>query len=148
MSSVLLFLFAEQNQMLYLKLKTSSLTDMIGIFFEHRKHVNKGRVVVKIAGSLLSVFLQVVPSKAGKQQFVSSGGVEVLRDFLVKFSYEDKRWDRLLGRACAVLCKVCPGKSLPVQTELSPVRFELPDVGHGANGQYEGTIVYRSILTR
>ena len=71
-----------------------------------------------------STFLEI-----GKQQFLEAGGLESLREFSYKSIFDDKRWDRLLNRACTVLCKVCQAKPLPVEVEMSPAKFNIPD-GH------------------
>ena len=68
-------------------------------------------------------------SEIGKQQFLEAGGLESLREFSYKSIFDDKRWDRLLNRACTVLCKVCQAKPLPVEVEMSPAKFNIPD-GH------------------
>ena len=68
-------------------------------------------------------------SEVGKQQFLDAGGLECLREFSNKSIFDDSRWDRLLYRACTVLCKVCEAKTLPVESEMSPVKFNIPD-GH------------------
>ena len=39
-------------------------------------------------------------SEVGKQQFLDSGGLDKLKEFCTKSIFDDKRWDRLLYRAC------------------------------------------------
>ena len=74
-------------------------------------------------------FLFFLFTEIGKQQFLEAGGLESLREFSYKSIFDDKRWDRLLNRACTVLCKVCQAKPLPVEVEMSPAKFNIPD-GH------------------
>ena len=39
-------------------------------------------------------------SEVGKQQFLDAGGLDKLKEFCTKSIFDDKRWDRLLYRAC------------------------------------------------
>ena len=38
--------------------------------------------------------------EVGKQQFLDAGGLDKLKEFCTKSIFDDKRWDRLLYRAC------------------------------------------------
>ena len=67
--------------------------------------------------------------EVGKQQFLAAGGLECLREFSYKPLFDGKGWDRLLYRACTVLCKVCEAKALPVDVEMCPTKYNIPD-GH------------------
>ena len=55
-------------------------------------------------------------------------GVEVLRGFCFNVVAEkaDKRWDRLLCRACVILSRCCPSSSLPVFSDGCPIKFDIP----------------------
>ena len=86
-------------------------------------------VKVHNATVVLLYYVLLSISEIGKQQFLEAGGLESLREFSYKSIFDDKRWDRLLNRACTVLCKVCQAKPLPVEVEMSPAKFNIPD-GH------------------
>ena len=73
--------------------------------------------------------LNIFFTEIGKQQFLEADGLEILREFTSKSIFDDKRWDRLLYRACTVMCKVCEAKTLPVESENCPAKFHIPD-GH------------------
>ena len=68
-------------------------------------------------------------SEIGKQHFLEAGGLESLREFSYKPYLDGKGWDRLLYRSCSVLCKICEPKALPVDMEMCPAKYNIPD-GH------------------
>ena len=126
--------------------------DLVEVFASYEKFLDRGRMAVKIIGGLMSIFQHVVGSsinslcfstsdcnmhlktnfflpEIGKQQFLEAGGLERLKEFCTQSIFDDKRWDRLLYRACAVLCKVCESRPLPVDVEFSPAKFTIPE-GH------------------
>jgi len=115
-----------QNQLVLTK--QNSVQELVGVFGSYEKYLERGRIVIKITGALLYVFQHIVNSKIGKQQFLDAGGLDRLQDFCTKSSiFDDKRWDRLLYRACTVLCKVYDAKPLPVESEMSPAKFNIPE---------------------
>ena len=66
-------------------------------------------------------------SAPGKQQFVSLGGVQTVRNFCHSpKSSEPKKWDRLLCRASAVVSRCCEKARLPVDSDDSPLQFLVP----------------------
>jgi len=115
------------NQLLLTK--GSYVQDLVDVFVNYEREVNRGKITIKITGALLYIFQHLVGSKIGKQHFLEAGGLESLREFSYKPYFDGKGWDRLLYRACTVLCKVCEAKSLPVGTEICPAKYTIPD-GH------------------
>merc|ERR1712223_2074806 len=115
-----------QNQLVLTK--QNSVQELVGVFNNYEKYLDRNaRTVIKITGALLYVFQHIVSSKVGKQQFLDAGGLDKLKEFCTKSIFDDKRWDRLLYRACTVLCKVCDAKPLPVECEMSPAKFNIPE---------------------
>ena len=72
--------------------------------------------------------LQINIIGSGRQQFIEYSGVEILRRFCFNLVAEkiDKRWDRLLCRACVILSRCCPSYCLPVSSDGCPIKFDLP----------------------
>ena len=109
--------------------KQNLVQDLVEVFRTYELYLDRGRMTVKITGALLYIFQHIVGSKIGKQQFLDAGGLQCLKDFSHKPIFDDKRWDRILSRACTVLCKVCQAQPLPVEAEMCPAKFNVPD-GH------------------
>ena len=97
-------------------------------FFENQDNCTLALALL-ICNLLYFLNFTTIILEIGKQQFLEAGGLESLREFSYKSIFDDKRWDRLLNRACTVLCKVCQAKPLPVEVEMSPAKFNIPD-GH------------------
>ena len=123
---------------------------LLDIFARYEEFLDQGRLAYKIAGSLLSLFLHLVstgevsfslgtavvavltPRKTflvqGRSLFVSCGGVQIVRDFCHSSkASETKKWDRLLCRGSAVISRCCEKMRLPVKSEVSPLRFVIPE---------------------
>ena len=76
----------------------------------------------------LNYKLQIHIIGSGRQQFIEYSGVEILRRFCFNLVAEkiDKRWDRLLCRACVILSRCCPSYCLPVSNDGCPIKFDIP----------------------
>ena len=121
---------------------------LLDILTRYEEFLDQGRLAYKIAGSLLSLFLHLVStgedffslgtaeladsakniSVQGRSLFVSCGGVQIVRDFCHSSkASETKKWDRLLCRGSAVISRCCEKMRLPVKSEVSPLRFVIPE---------------------
>ena len=80
-----------------------------------------------------------VISEPGRQQFIELEGASVLRRFCFNYAMErcEKKWDRLVARSMVVFSRTCPSHQLPIESQISPLRFQLPK---GHDNLPDGTI--------
>ena len=112
--------------------KTSCLRTLLDIFSRYESYLDLGRLAVKIVGSILNIIIHLISTAQGKEQFLSLGGISILRHFCLNLDSacaEDKRWDRMIARTCTILTRCSQRKSLPLADEESPLQFHLPGEG-------------------
>ncbi len=98
------------------------------VFTRYEDFVDKARLAAKIVGAVLNLFLHLASSSAGRRHFCSAGGIAALKRFcLTLTAYPDRRWDRLLCRAVAVVSRCCDKKRLPLDSMACPFTFQAPE---------------------
>merc|ERR1719369_2713280 len=91
--------------------------------------MDRGKLTLKICGALLSIILHITNTRLGLHQLVEQNGMKILHDFCTNLPVSEdlnKKWDRLLDRACAIVSRAAKKQDLPVVSLHSPFKFSIP----------------------
>ncbi|XP_033221250.1 cytosolic carboxypeptidase 4-like isoform X2 [Belonocnema kinseyi] len=96
-----------------------------------------GQIRLKICNNALNTLQHLCAIKTGRKAIISNGGLQLLYRFCTNCP-EDKVYDCLLSRVCAIINQCLEKKELPVP-KVSPARFTLPGANVRANSVDSGS---------